>query len=757
MVATPDGDAITPESLRELFGAVSPYATSTLVPLVADRIGLPTNPGSVPLTRHMSRRDRALYETPDRLLRPPDTAAAGVDQSRGGQPAAGRRPLVGRVGGEHSEYVKLVKRCMTAGLWGLHDSQADGGPPPVVNGVFAVRKDTQNDRLIVDARPANRCFVEPRAVALPTPDVVGELEVIRRVVGARDGLFVAKTDLSDYYHQLSLPPWLTRYFCLPPVRRSELDGGDDHSLVHPKCLVLPMGWSHSVIAAQIVHEHIVKAAGLYDDAPALSRLSDGVVRDGQPRLQVYIDDVVVYGTDQPSVQRLQDRYVEAIRRSGLTVKATKTIAARSWPPVKCVGVEVDGRALTAGVGPSDVMATIRETRLILRAGIANAFQMASLVGSWNWALSVSRQAMSVFHAVYGFTRALVRFDPLRRRPLPLWPSVRRELSAACDLAPLLSVSIASATSPLCVATDASSEGYGVASTVLDSSDAARRVAADVSSAHTLRLMAQARPTAPAGEGRDTAMAVLQAKAEGRNLFGGDVLPCVAAAEAGVAAAGAAGLAVGFRVMTQTDDSPLIGLKRGVERLIGDAAERHWSVGVSGRWAMGPADSAGAGATAGRGEHINALELRTAGYGIAHALRAGVPFDSRFVLLTDSTVALNVLTKGRSSSPRLLRVMRRISALLLATGVRPHYRYVESEANPADLPSRCVIPYGTHFGWVPHGHCDGGGYDSGRSGDDARGTDRRAGGAWEVVAPAQGRCRDCTAIGEPVRRRNGGRH
>lgn len=150
---------------------------------------------------------------------------------------------------------------------------------------------------------------------------------------------------------------------------------------------------------------------------------------------------------------------------------------------------------------------------------------------------------------------------------------------------------------------------------------------------------------------------------------------------------------GFRVLDQPDSSPFRGFTHGLQRVIGlgdggpqETPPKPWAVALSGTWAEPGA------------EHINALEIRTAGYGVGWALRNICSFDGRFVLLTDSSVALGVLTKGRTSSFPLLRCVRRVNALLLATGVRPLVRYVESEANPADLPSRRVMASGDVFRW-----------------------------------------------------------
>ena len=93
----------------------------------------------------------------------------------------------------------------------------------------------------------------------------------------------------------------------------------------------------------------------------------------------------------------------------------------------------------------------------------------------------------------------------------------------------------------------------------------------------------------------------------------------------------------------------------------------------------------------RKDHINVLELRS----ILHALewRSRVTsFKScRFLHLSDSQVCLSVLTKGRSSSRPINRLLRRVAALCLALDLLPLWAWVESRLNPADEPSRRYEP------------------------------------------------------------------
>ena len=92
-----------------------------------------------------------------------------------------------------------------------------------------------------------------------------------------------------------------------------------------------------------------------------------------------------------------------------------------------------------------------------------------------------------------------------------------------------------------------------------------------------------------------------------------------------------------------------------------------------------------------GAHINELELRALFTLLRGLARSSGNVGMRFAVLVDSLVVLGIAAKGRSCSRRLNSILRRLNAHVLASGFYVFFGYVASDANPADVPSRCHEP------------------------------------------------------------------
>ena len=402
------------------------------VPIIASRISLPSSLRPVPLLSSLPPDMVEIYSKPSALVL--RDVPLKVD----------RRP---HIFGSHSEYVRLIRRMITIGMVSLTNH------PKVINGVFAVPKDTQEDRLIIDAVFANAFFSTPTKVELPDPS-----HLARLCASSGSSVYVIKSDLSNYYHHLELPEWIRPYFCLVGIPSSELDLPGD-CLVYPMCNTVPMGWSHSVLVAQSVHEHTLYSSGaLRREQSLLARLAssgDGRTLIGDDPIHgIYIDDMFALSTDSQSVDSLLDRCIDAYRNRGFVVKDSKVVRATKTGVI-VLGLLIDGEHLTVQVDPIARIQLIQSILRLISQPTVSGYELASLVGSLTWCMLVRRPSLQCLNRVYSFMHAR------RDRPSQLWPSAIRELLIACGLLPLLSADLSLSKHDRVVATDASSFGGAV--------------------------------------------------------------------------------------------------------------------------------------------------------------------------------------------------------------------------------------------------------------------------------------------------------
>jgi len=591
-------------------------AASLAVPLVADKVALPEAAGVVQL----------LDLLPEDIAR--KFAAPSDDLVVDSTPSV---RTTGALMCSSSEYRKLIIRMMKAGMLSFTLT------PKCVNGLFCVPKDGDALRLIINAQPANTLFASPPHVELPTPDLITNL-----VLDQAAQMYVAKVDISNYYHQLALPEWMWPYFALPAVSASDLglsQFGSD--IVYPCCKTLPMGFSWSVFLAQQAHEHMIYTSTSLRPEDAIARTTDGLVN--RTRHSVYIDDMSFFSLDQLECRRLQLEYMDACQRWKLPVKMSKVVEP-SCRGVDVVGVEVDGIRHTVGVSAAKLSALINDTLHLLNSGFASGKQVERLVGRWSWAFLCRRPAFSAFSAVYRFIAVA------GRSIFAIWKSVVNELLAACGLAPILHTYLAAPVLPRLVACDASSAGQGVV---------AAKVPASVVTSVTDGLswaphesVLTASPTS-AGEGPNKSYLAESAESNDDDA----AMPDQELHD--------------ITEYVRLNTKPAArSVPSRIGRLLGS---QHWPTIVASPWRTH--------------EHINVKEMRACATAVRWVASLPSAASRRVVLLTDSAVAAAVLSKGRSSAFNILRVSRFISAVLLASDIQLLTRWIPSDWNPADAPSR----------------------------------------------------------------------
>jgi hypothetical protein len=530
------------------------------------------------------------YLSPDSILLPPDKLADKKIP----------KPVV-KV--EHTEWCKVVRRARDVGLFKfvLH--------PKCVNGVFGTPKKDQQ-RFIVDCRPANAMMVDSPAVSLPTPDL---LAAVRPIAGRP--LYVGKVDLDNFYHRIRLPDWLVPYFALPPVRAGEVGLAAEYgadTLVWPCCAALPMGFSHSVYLAQAAHEHMLDTRTSLSSQDRIGVAADLTLDEHRLLHTVYIDDLIALSHSRSQVDDAIDAYLPVAESNGTPAKPSKVVRATT-DPVDALGLEIDGVEHTVGLSVPKLQQLCHDTMLLLQRGSCTGRDMEVLVGRWVWASLVRRPVLSVFSAVFRFQQAA------DGRLFEIWPSVRRELLTAVGLAPLLVAFLDDPFFDRVLACDASSTGLGVTATRADA------LAEPVT---TIALQLPAKPafeqvpSAHSGNGEPPDRAPHRPASLPAPLDDGNI----------------------------------------------------WQTLVSTAWRR-------------PGDHINVLELRAVHTAVRWVISSPASISTRLLLLSDSSVCVFSLLKGRSSSLQLLPRLRTIAALLLAAGLSLVPRWVPTDLNPADGPSR----------------------------------------------------------------------
>ena len=402
------------------------------LPLSADRISLPSEPGSADLLDILPPDVARVYEQPN-----PDLFRPVAERKRA--------PYVCRVESP-ADYVKIIQRLQQINMVSFTTS------PKIVNGCFGTAKSDGSQRFVFDGRPVNAAFVTPPKVDLPCPDLLSKL-----IADSSEPIYVAKADLDNYYHRLRVPTWLHEYFALPSVKASEVGlGGEygDATLVYPCCTTLPMGWTHSVYLSQTGHEHIVSTQTTLQDDARISPASD--FRLDRERHGIYIDDLFLLAPEHllPGLHAKLDRYIEVMTKIGLPPKPSKVVRP-SADGVVCIGMEIHGRDKTVGGHPQKVQALVQRTRDLVRGGSCSGLLMSRIVGLWSWFILARRAAFAVFNNVYRY------IEVAGAKVFVIWPTVAAELLVICDVAPLLFSNIGAHWFLQTVATDASDTGLGV--------------------------------------------------------------------------------------------------------------------------------------------------------------------------------------------------------------------------------------------------------------------------------------------------------
>ncbi|CAE8608177.1 unnamed protein product [Polarella glacialis] len=276
---------------------------------------------------------------------------------------------------------------------------------------FFVVKKNGKLRLVLDCRAVNRMFKRPPSVAMAAGYSWSQVEI-----PAGETLYVAQSDIKDYFYSLSLPEELREYFGLPAIPTRFLQewgipfehGGscDNEGFVCPIMTVVPMGWSWAMWIAQRAHQH---QAMLGSQVPFSHIIVDGApvpdLSDGSPVLLPYADNLNVAGIDRARVQAANDAAVARLREVGLIVHEETDASSM----VQSLGFIIDGEVGSVRPAPEKLAKVIAAFRWLTHRPRVTGKMIEKLIGH------AARWAAAFLQITYSDLRkkwtAAFNFDP----------------------------------------------------------------------------------------------------------------------------------------------------------------------------------------------------------------------------------------------------------------------------------------------------------------------------------------------------------
>ncbi|CAK9012348.1 unnamed protein product [Durusdinium trenchii] len=497
---------------------------------------------------------------------------------------------------------------------------------------FFVNKKNKKLRFILDCRGTNRRFRDPPPLALAAGSTWAQLEVDHS-----QKLFVAQSDIRDYFFSLELPPDLKHLFCLPPIPLQYLaewgiqapcDGAEDtRGWVWPRCRVVPMGWSWAMYIAQRVHQHIcLEASGLGTSRLLVEGRPAPSLETGEVVLIPYADNLNVAGTCQAAVQRTKDCIVHRLRQHGFRVHEETEASTLA----QSLGFLVDGERHCITPIPERWEKVLQAFGWLARRPRVSGKAVERLLGHAVHFAMLRRELLSIFRSLYDF---VARSYNRRQR---LWASAAKEAKWAQHLFKLCSVNMKRSWSASVTASDASLSGVAVCSRELPLRDVVRH-----------------------GRIRET----------WRYVSGRPVKPREVVVDLGDPFEDP-----GTVKPVQAERSDPYELNFDFPDIEAEVMQKDCWTQCFAIHMQYP-------------EHITLLEGRGVIAAMRHKFRSSQQFGRKRLHFTDNMGVVLLCSKGRSNTFGMLRVCRRLTCLLLATDSFLQVRWVPSERNVADQASR----------------------------------------------------------------------
>ena len=559
------------------------------------------------------------------------------------------------------EYAEIVKRLLSAKMAEL---TAERAAHPL--GMFAVWKEVDKiQRLIIDGRPVNEYFTNP-----PFEFTSGE-DLSRLQVQLGYLLQVAKCDLSDFFHCCEATDALKKYFGLKGVPAALLrevgvevppDCIDSRGYTYPRLTTLPMGFGPSPGIAQAAHEAVLygedgagseQARQLAPVVRSAARWSGQRVPDvdspeaSAPHALV-IDDLLLFRQVLLRCVEETDADMDTATERA-TLPDSETIAQAAAPATQG-GACASGAA--GGVALASVLARYEQVGLRTKPSKVRDYDAVQDLLGYTLDHNVLRGSCSRYAAIRAEVLRITRCGWARPREVERlvgkithWLLLHRP-----------SLALLNAVYAFCH-TDSPERPRrlwpSVRQELLDAVAVMPLVRSDLSrpvSEHLIQTDACDTGAAVVYTNTVAHAALRQECARPRRTLRPPEAPIERWSTA-------ADLAARFTASVDPAD---------------------WRVAV--RCAYSAESRV-------RSAHINEKEAGALVLAVRWAARSRMTRRCRIVVQSDSAAAVCALRKGRSSRPGMRRQCRKIAALTLAHGITAEFRWVATDRNMADQPSR----------------------------------------------------------------------
>ena len=428
-----------------LIGRVNKANPCSAKPIVASRITVPECPRFDPC-------DLLDATTREKYLWPLRTGIS---------PEAAEVPPLVQLRASPSERLRLLKKLYAAGM--LQPIAPGSFAVGYENGMFAVNKDAERDRLVLDSRASN--LLDP-GQSTWSQAMASSTALASIYLDTGSVLLASGEDLKDYFYQFKVSDERIKKNALcTRLSKSEAEWVFGRPFSSDECPVpiglstLAMGDICAVEFAQCSHLALCLRSGVMFEKEVITL--KGSIPRGLLHTGIIIDDLIVL--EQMARTAFDNLEANSSLGSVRTARARAAYVKAQLPhnPKKGFvdepmsrfwGIEIDGLKGILRASSLRMWPTCLITMRVCSLGLATVGLLEALAGSWVALLSVRRRLFSVMEIVFeplgiGDQKAVVRLSP----------ELKDELVSFVILCRLAMVNLRARAADFVVATDASTE------------------------------------------------------------------------------------------------------------------------------------------------------------------------------------------------------------------------------------------------------------------------------------------------------------